>query len=170
MQTHPDADLRPVRPRIDSETSLGLDSSSDGWRSGWKDREEGIALGADFDATVPSEDITNQLVVCHEDGVESVGELVPEPRRAFDVGEKNVTVPVGRSSRIVVADRVPAFAIIALTSIPPRAKAPVAARDPVTSRVQDLCRTTGSRASSSDNADANRNTLCYVRHLLAGDW
>ncbi len=88
VQTHPVADLHPVRPRIHSETLLCLDSSSDGWRSGWEDREEGIALGADVDATVPSEDITNQLVVCQEDGVESVGELVPEPRRPFDVGEQ----------------------------------------------------------------------------------
>jgi hypothetical protein len=37
---------------------------------------------------------------------------------------RNVTVPVGRSSRSVVADRVPAFAIIALTSLPPMATVP----------------------------------------------
>jgi hypothetical protein len=88
VQSHPDADLRPIRPRIGSKTSLCLNRSRDGWRSGAEDREEGIALGADLDATARSEDVTNQLVVRHEDRVESVGELVREPRRAFDVGEQ----------------------------------------------------------------------------------
>jgi hypothetical protein len=47
-----------------------------------------VAAAAEAHATVPSEDVANQLVVCHEDGVESDGELGPEPRRTFNVGEE----------------------------------------------------------------------------------
>jgi hypothetical protein len=57
--------------------------------------EERVALGVDLDAVVPRESVAEHPAVLGEDVRVAVTELLEQARRALDVGEEELTVPLG---------------------------------------------------------------------------
>ena len=78
------------------EGALGGKGGGKGIRGGGKGGAEGIADGLEHHAVVVLDGLAQQRVVAGEGHAHGFRVFFPESGGAFDVGKRNVTVPLGR--------------------------------------------------------------------------
>jgi hypothetical protein len=92
--------LAGVEPDADPDWALaqhlvGVDRGRE-CATGTRERdEERVSLRADLDAAVPSENRTKTTMVIPEQIYTGIPNFLQQPRRALNVGEQKVTVPLG---------------------------------------------------------------------------
>ena len=83
------------RPGVACDPPLRLDRRLGGGLGFSEDGEELVAARVDLVAARRRDGLAEEAPDVREDRLPALVELAGEPRRAFDVGEEKVTVPVG---------------------------------------------------------------------------
>jgi hypothetical protein len=89
VQADAHTNLAPARPRVFSQTPLRGDGGGDRIAGAGEREEERVALGIDLGSSGGAERLAEDpSVVARQLAVRLVAKLLEQPRRAFDVGER----------------------------------------------------------------------------------